>query len=411
MTKSLKFAMIQLAFIKQKNHHKMPQQTEEQLGQNMLIEPSKYQLRLEGAQKIAGYDNLSDESKQAIAHLAFDKDLDIDGFNHLLDAELGSVRLDAKVRPAIAHIALDTIAATPEVEARFNLPKSFEEASRIRGHSIEDFVQSIDFEVLNGVNDALDSHYSTNLMENEMDFLANSDNVVNYEGQLIAFAKERIRNNPYQSEHKATMQQVGWLQLESRASITSRVEDRSTDPVVTRIYLNPELGSVMPIYQELFKRAEAKGLRFKSKVLDYELRNKPADRRDQALDNYSQKITKRSDPIVFYAFEDSKDELLEIANDVYKEYAAAFEGQATSAFPLELAEGYAIGAEPEGLSGNESLSSHRREVLSNLIKRLASLPKWSELTNEQKQKAVATNFRRLIADKQHINADNLAFNS
>ena len=389
----------------------MSQQTEVQLGQNTLIEPSKHQLRLESAQKIAGYTDLSDESKQAIAHLAFDKDLDIDGFNHLVGAELRSVRFDAKVRPSIARLALDTIVATPEVEAKFNLPKSFEEARRIQGHSIEDFVKSIDFEVLNGVDDALDSHYSTNLTENEMDFLANSDNVVKYEGQLIAFAKECIQNNPYQSEHKAMMQQVGWLQLESRASITSRVEDKSTDPVVARLYLNPELGSVMPIYQELFKRAEAKDLRFKSKVLDYELRNMPADRRDQALDNYSQESTKRSDPIVFYAFEDSKDELLEVANEVYKEYASAFEGQATSAFPLELADGYAIGAEPEGLSGDESLSSHRREVLSNLIKRLASLPKWSELTNKQKQKAVATNFRRLIADKQHINADNLAFNS
>ena len=69
----------------------MSQQTEVQLGQNTLIEPSKHQLRLESAQKIAGYTDLSDESKQAIAHLAFDKDLDIDGFNHLVGAALGSV--------------------------------------------------------------------------------------------------------------------------------------------------------------------------------------------------------------------------------------------------------------------------------------------------------------------------------
>jgi hypothetical protein len=167
----------------------------------------------------------------------------------------------------------------------------------------------------------------------------------------------------------------------------------------------------MPIYRELFKRAEARGLRFKSKVLDYEIRNRPAEKQDQLLDYHSKETKKRSDPIVFYAFEDSKDELFEIVNDVYREYPSKFKGQATAAFPLEIAEGYAVGAEPEGLSGTESLSSHRVDVINRLIKRLSDLPKWSKLTNEQKQRAVAVNFRRLIADKQHINADNIAFNA
>lgn len=389
----------------------MPQQTEIQLGQNTLTEPSKYQLRLENVQKVAGYGVLSDEHKQAIAHLAFDKDLDIDSFNHLVGAELGSVILDAKVRTAIAHIALDTVTMNPELEARFNFPKSFEEASRIEGHSIEDFVKTIDFEVTNGVNDALDRNYTSGLSNSDEVFLADKESVVSYDKQLQDFAAELVRSNPYQSERRVQSQQNGWLQLDSSSYVKSRVEDESADPVVARLYLNPNLGNVMPIYQEIFKKAEAKGLRFKSKVLDYELRNVPAEKRDQALDYYSQKTTKRSDPIVFYAFEDSKDELLEITNEVYEKYSVAFEGQVTASFPLEVAQGYAIGAEPDGLSGSESLSSHRREALRRLIDRLTTLPKWSELTNEQKQKAVAANFRKLIADKQSINPDNIAFNS
>jgi|GEM_PF-1464701 len=389
----------------------MPKQTESQLSQNTLIEPSKYQLRLDGVQNIAGYSDLSDESKQIIAHLAFDRDLDIDNFNHLVGAELGSVRLGTEVRSAIAHTALDSIIANPEAESGLNIPKSFQEASCLSGNSIEDFVKTIDFEAPNGLNNALDRNYASNLSASDAIFLASGENVRLYDKQLQEFAEGLIRNNPHQSEHKVQSQQNGWLQLDSRDFVKSRVEDKSNDPVVARLYMNPELGSIMSIYQELFKRAEARGLRFKSKVLDYELRNIPAEKRDQALDYYSQKTTKRSDPIVFYAFEDSKDELLEIANEIYKEHPGAFEGQVTAAFPLEVAQGFAIGAEPDGLSGSESLSSHRSEVVRRLVDKLTTFPKWSELTNEQKQKAVAINFRRLIANRQHIDADNIAFNA
>jgi hypothetical protein len=373
-----------------------------------LLNRNRYEDRLESTKALPGYDSLDDEQKTLLGYLAFDQDLDGLDFNEAVNGEIAKAR--ARTMSGTALRLMERSMDTTEKDTQ--LPRSFQEAEQLRGHSIEDFVKTIDFDAsTDGVWEALHRNYTVNLSDNETAFLSDRDNIVRHEKQLLDFARELIKSNPHQSERRVQLQQAGWLQLDSRDLIKSRIEDKSTDPVVARLYLNPELGSVMPIYRELFKRAEARGLRFKSKVLDYEIRNRPAEKQDQLLDYHSKETKKRSDPIVFYAFEDSKDELFEIVNDVYREYPSKFKGQATAAFPLEIAEGYAVGAEPEGLSGTESLSSHRVDVINRLIKRLSDLPKWSKLTNEQKQRAVAVNFRRLIADKQHINADNIAFNA
>lgn len=374
-----------------------------------LLNRNRYEDRLNSTKALPDYNSLDDEQKTLLGYLAFDQNLDGLDFNEAVNEEIAKVRARTMGGTALIRSMEQSMDTT---EKDTQLPRSFQEAEQLKGHSIEDFVKTIDFDAsADGVWEALNRNYTVNLSDNETTFLSDRDNIVRHERQLLDFARELIKSNPHQSEHSVQIQQVGWLQLESRGFIKSRVEDRSTDPVVARLYLNPELGSVMPIYQEVFRRAEARGLRFKSKVLDYEIRNIQAEKQDKALDHYSEETKKRSDPIVFYAFEDSKDELFEIVNDVYREYSSKFKGQATAAFPLEIAEGYAIGAEPEGLSGTESLSSHRVDVINRLIKRLSGLPKWSKLTNEQKQRAVAVNFRRLIADKQHINADNIAFNA
>lgn len=373
-----------------------------------LLNRNRYEDRLNSTKALPDYDLLDDEQKRLLNYLAFDQDLDGLDFNEVVNGEIAEAR--ARTMGGTTLRLMERSMDTTEQDIQ--LPRSFQEAEQLKGHSIENFVKTIDFDAsTDGVWEALHRNYTVKLSDNETAFLSNGDNIVRHEKQLLDFAHELIKNNPYQSERRVQLQQAGWLQLDSRDLINSRIEDKSTDPVVARLYLNPELGSVMPIYRELFKRAEARGLRFKSKVLDYEIRNRPAEEQPRRIDLFSRQTTKRSDPIVFYAFEDSKDELFEIANDVYREYSSEFKGQATTAFPLEIAEGYAVGAEPEGLSGTESLSSHRVDVINRLIRRLSDLPKWSKLTNEQKQRAVAVNFRRLIADKQHINADNIAFNA
>ena len=358
----------------------MPKQAELQLSQDTLIEPNKYQLRLEGAQSIAGYGDLSDESKQVIAHLAFDKDVDIDDFNHLVGAELGSVKLDTKVRPAIAQTALDSIIAKPDLEPGLNLPRSFEEARSTGVHTYEDFLVRSDY----SVNDSDDvDFYSSDALIQHMERLHNlSDKYKQYARGNIGIEKQLASRND------------GGLWVEHHS--LALVREKSTqDNAVARIYLNPKLQDSFDIYQEIFLEANRQGLRFQTKILDPSWYGTKGIN-ETALDSRSNAQYQRRDPVVFYGFEESKDQLLAIVEDVYKRHASSFTGRETGAVPMPLAPGLAIGdhvTSKDDTGMKESLTSHRENIFDRMPKGLSS---------EERKKYLLDN---------HINPDNIAFNA
>lgn len=358
----------------------MPKQPELQLSQNTLIEPSKYQLRLEGAQNLAGYSDLADESKQFIAHLAFDKDLDIDDFNHLVGAELGSVELDTKVRPVIMRMALDSIIANPEFESGLKLPSSFEEARTTGGHTYEDFLVRSDY----SENDPDDvDFYSSDALRRHMERLHSlSDKYRQYARGDIGIEKKLASRND------------GGLWVEHHS--LALVRERNTkDNAVARIYLNPKLQDCFDVYQEIFLEANKQGLRFQSKILDPSWYGTKGIN-ETAFDSRSSAQHQRRDPIVFYGFEESKDQLLAVVEDVYKKHASSFTGRETGAVPMPLVPGLAVGdhvTSKDDTGMKESLTTHRGNVFDRMPK---------DLSSEERKKYLLDN---------HINPNNIAFNA
>lgn len=358
----------------------MPKQAERQSGQSTLIETSKYQLRLEGAQSVAGYGDLSDESKQVIAHLAYNKDVDIDEFNHLVGAELRSVKLDTKVRPVIAHTALDSIIAKPELEPGLNLPRSFEEARSTGIHTYEDFLVRSDYSE-NDPNDV--DFYSSDALRQHMERLHNlSDKYKQYARGNIGIEKKLASRND------------GGLWVEHHS--LALVREKSTqDNAVARIYLNPKLQDSFDVYQEIFLEANKQGLRFQSKILDPSWYGTKGIN-ETALDSRSSAQHQRRDPIVFYGFEESKDQLLVIVEDVYKKHASSFTGRETGAVPMPLAPGLAVGdhvTSKDDTGMKESLTTNRGNVFDRMPK---------DLSSEEQRKYLLDN---------RINPDNIAFNA
>lgn len=358
----------------------MSKQAETQPSQNTLIEPSKYQLRLESTRNITGYNNLSDDSKQLIAHLAFDPDLGIDDYNHVVVAELGSVRLDTKVRPAVAHAALDSTVTNPELNRDLNLPGSFEEARTTGSHTYEDFLARSDY----SENDPDDvAFYSSDALSHHMERLHNlSDKYRKY-----------ARGNASVEKKLASRNDGGlWVEHHSLALVR---ENNTQDNAAARIYMNPKLQDSFDIYQEIFLEANRQGLRFQSKILDPSWYGTKGIN-ETALDSRSDAQYQRRDPIVFYGFKESEDQLLAIVEGVYKKHLSSFIGRETGAVPMPLAPGLAAGdhvTSKDDTGMKESLTTHRGNVFDKMPK---------DLSFEERRKYLLDN---------HINPNNIAFNT
>lgn len=74
--------------------------------------------------------------------------------------------------------------------------------------------------------------------------------------------------------------------------------------------------------------------------------------------------------IVFYGFEESKNQLLTKVENVYKKHASSFTGRETGAVPMPLAPGLAIGDHVTSRDDSvvkESLTTHRGNIFQSLI--------------------------------------------
>jgi hypothetical protein len=238
------------------------------------------------------------------------------------------------------------------------------------------------------------------------------ENMKAYDEELLDFARKIKRSNPYEKQRRAISPQLLWLQLDSKAFIESRVKGRSSDKPDSRIYLNPRYDDTLQIYKEIFTEAERQGLRFKSKVFDFTLRHgkKGEHKRAKLWEDYD---SVRIDPMVFYGYEDSHDQLLQIVNGVYMKHQDSFRGRRIGAAPVKVASGFALGSEPAGLSGVESLTSHREGILDQILGMCSNQKGWEGLSNAQKKKLYCATFRAntFKGIKHNINPNNIAFDA
>lgn len=325
--------------------------------------------------------------------------------------------------PILKHIAdkidgnnTDEPSPSPEKKESndFTLPETFAEAKARKGHSIEDYVQ--DLPKIDGSNNVVLSplirKISTHQKRTPDDkAFFKADKLRQYESGLVRFADKMRRENKYEYIRSATRQQFDFLEFDSKAFIDSRVERRSVGAPNSRIYLNPQFQDILPIYEEILTEAEQQGLRFKSKVFDLTLRRTANKSVDQIIKTWEDWDSVRIDPIVIYGYEDSQDALLKIVNEVYRKHADSFKGRRMGQAPIQVAPGFALGAEPTGFSGQMSLMEHRYNALAGLLEECRKQAGWKNLREADRKKLFCRKFRENVKKgmKHNIDPSNIAF--
>lgn len=290
------------------------------------------------------------------------------------------------------------------------LPRTFAEARDKGRHAIEDVAD----EYIDGYQ--LDVMVAA-LTKRDRDFFSSWEELYEYENRLIKLTRQLEKDSPYEN-HTVHSGQIGWMQHSSKAYIQGRVDHQEHDPPTVRIYMNPNFNAMLDVYSEVFLRSEERGLRFQAKVFDPNLRSATeggawdTDKLTGFMKNYANmKTRRRGDSIVFYGYEGSEDALLGVATEVYREHGAAFLDRDVPVVPLRLADGLAVGEEPLGLSGAESLSGHREAVLAKCLTVLRENdPLWATRPKAERCRLFCQRFRS-VAVLNHINPNNIAFNA
>ena len=167
-----------------------------------------------------------------------------------------------------------------------------------------------------------------------------------------------------------------------------------------RIYLNPKRTEAVRIYEELMHQVDVQRLACRSKILDARYGGK------------SSLTNERGDAIVLYGGDDNADALLAIVESIYEANRDAFVGQDVAYMPIRIADGVAVGSEPKGLSGIESLTSHRAKVIDMTIKTLHEKAQAQNIDLDADPPRRNKNFRKLIREAfkvNNVNPDNWAF--
>lgn len=122
-----------------------------------------YSERLDSVKRLSGHDNLDDINKSIIAHLAFDKDLE--------DTDFYKTALEIiHEKRAMGGAALNASSA----ERYAGLPRSFDEARKMPGNSIEEVLGRLDTDT--SVNDPDDvEFYRTGVRRHIEELYAFSD--------------------------------------------------------------------------------------------------------------------------------------------------------------------------------------------------------------------------------------------
>lgn len=296
----------------------------------------------------------------------------------------------------------ELIAANDVHETLRDLPETFNQAKRMTGHSIEDVVYAMQDITSDELSKSIGSWQRKT--DHDIAFMQR-DKLIKHFREVENFTSAYIKAFPEKLQHEAYYDQGGFMQHNSRAFVRSRFVEYTKDPVVSRIYLNPEYEDVLKIYNEIIVRSEMEHLRFKAKVFG-SVRQK--ERMAEWLEDEKRV---KLDPIVIYGYADSQDALLSITNEVYRRHQESFAGRRIGGIPMKLADGYAVGQEPTGLSGVKSLTSSREELLYGVLNDLEIANKnWDEVSQDVRKRAFAAAVRKRI--KVHnlaADPENIAF--
>ena len=277
---------------------------------------------------------------------------------------------------AMGGTALNAFSA----ERYTRLPQSFNEARKMPGNSIEEVLGRLNTDTsVNNPDDV--KFYKTGVRRHIEELYAFSDKY-----------RQRYGEGDQRKEKMLADEcSLLWIQHNSLKFLWEDGKNPNKYPTV-RIYLNPQLRDSLDIYKKIFAKATREGLRFQAKIMAPSGYAKHLV--DETVDYCARlaagRLKTRRDPIVFYGFEESKDKLLRIVEEVYSQYESAFEGRETGAIPLAIAPGFAVGENPVGLDGEESLTDHRQRVI-------------EEAGYDAKK-------FRMNAASWNINPDNIAFN-
>lgn len=324
--------------------------------------------------------------------------------NEVLNAEL------AVHRQNLGNTALTHVVEQPQptIEQASDLPVTFKDArARSKGLSIEQIA---------GHRPDFQRARKRELRPDEKSFFSDGG-LLEYEKELDEFINKLEMENPYPETKKVRgdlqvnpFDPKGWRHMNSKEFIRSRKEGSTDDPS-SRIYLSPRYGmDMIAIYKEVFERAEQEGLRFKSKVFATDINATESEDVKQKTLKYWADKPHQVDPILFYPFEESKDALFQIVAEVYNKHQDAFRGSRTGAIAAKIAPGFAIGDEPHGLSGKESLTTHREKFINRAEELARKQPQWQHASKELKRRIHLEALRR-VADKMNINPDNIAFDA
>lgn len=333
------------------------------------LKSNPYGERLGFVQQFSAYDDLDDTSKSTIAHLAFDQ-----GLKHAAFYEIAR-EIIYKQR-AMGGTALNASSA----ERYAGLPQSFDEARKMPGNSIEEVLGRLDTDTsVNNPDDV--EFYKTGVRRHIEELYAFSDK----------YRQRYGGGNQIKERMLAHACSLLWIQHNSLKFLQENGKNPNKYPTV-RIYLNPQLQYSLDIYKKIFAKATREGLRFQAKIMAPSGYTKHLVGKvvDYCAELATGRLETRRDPIVFYGFEESKDKLLRIIEEVYFQHESAFEGRETGAIPLAIAPGFAVGENPVGLDGEESLTDHRQRVI--------------KAANYDAKKF------RMNAASWNINPDNIAFN-
>jgi hypothetical protein len=373
-----------------------------------LLNRNKYEDRLNRTKALPDYNSLDDEQKTLLNHLAFDQDLDGLDFNEAVNGEIAKARARKVSGPALIQTVEHPVAT---VEQDVQLPRTFEEAKRLGGHSIEDIVQDmqdVEEESIVAAFGSIGELSDSDMEFYDKDFLdGHIKSVAKITDRFLQFFPEKYRREAGDAgEYGAYHLQPLFLQHDSPAYLKAKLAERKEDKPLVRLYLNPELADATSVYADFLNKALKSDLRFKSKII------RPVDMPMYKAykSEYLDKGVGKLDPIVIYGYEESKDELLKIVEEIHQSRPESFRDRKIGGSPLEIAEGIGVGEEVSD-SGESSLTSSRESAATAVLKELKDKnPNWGAVSPEARKRAFASSLRKRY-ESLGYNPNNIAFNA
>lgn len=257
--------------------------------------------------------------------------------------------------------------------------------------------------------------------QDNMDFWDDNGARKKFHDEMYAFEQEfgKVVPDPRAEggERSNISQQTVATQFDSDAFVQKRVNGEQVS-VDKRIYLNPRYQDTATVFTQILRLANSESLAFRAKIFNYDdmhgsLRNVKTKKGSAAYE--AARIEQsRTDGIVLYPTDEAANELLSIVEEVSRSYPEAFASRETPAIPFQIADGIAVGSEPNTLGRNgekTSLVEHRSLLIDETLMYMDALQArmYTPLATEEYNKKFRENLKQRFIDNG-VNPNNWAFN-